>query len=131
MGEAYRWVWVAGSTLLGVDTDGNPILTLSPAYLHDDREALRIVAETAYQWYSLERRTLAASRVYDSQVDTIKLGDHVSGLVQGSDVLTINGIITQMQIQSQHFEGDEPRKDLSPMTWTIQTSFGELDFTRL
>jgi hypothetical protein len=110
-----RLDYLAPETIIGVDEAGELQVCTSGGYVRDDREKLKDVARSAYEWYSATRRAIHA--VYRSLVTNIELGDLILNTGNINTQVVSNSVVTSLTL------------NLLQNTTTIQTQFAQLDIT--
>lgn len=130
-GSNYRLDYLASDTIVDLGPDGTPFTVLAGTYTRDDRPKLVQIAKAAYQWYSRQRNAIRVRWPWDDQAGQLRLGQYITAMSQNEVSQPVGSLITQLEVTSLTDFGEEPRLDMPPMTTSIHTSFGELDYLRL
>ena len=116
IGERARLDYLAEGTVYDIqNTTVKTVSTGGP--LRDDRELCRQIAQVAYEWYSVPRRSLSIS--YHVMVVPASLGDFVFNIGTGATLRPLNANVTQIVY------------DFEAGNTTIAAGFAELDFAGL
>lgn len=110
-----RLDYLSPETIIGVDHNGALERCPSGGYVRDDREKLKDVARSSYEWYSTPRRSVNAT--VRSLITTLSLGDLITNVGSVNTQVVSNSVVTMI------------RFDLLANTTTIQTQFAQLDLT--
>lgn len=110
-----RLDYLAPETIIGIDEEGAVQRCTSGGYVRDDREKLRDIARSSYEWYSTPRRSVNAT--IRTLIASIGLGDMILNVGSINTQVVSNSVVTMI------------RYDLLANTTTIQTQFAQLDLT--
>lgn len=106
--------YVVPGTILAVKA-GQLLKTAAGGYVRDDRQRLNDVARMAYEWHGKTRRILSLS--FRGLSSAFEVGHLITTIGRGSNMREVNTAITSVQY------------DLKGGSMSVQTSFGEMDFT--
>lgn len=108
-----RLDYLCPGTVIGVDDDGALLKCTGGGYVRDDREKLKDIAQSSYEWYATSRRAITA--VYRSLVVSVELGDFILNTGSPTTQVVSNSVVTSLTF------------NLLQNTTTIQTQFAQLD----
>lgn len=109
-----RLDYIVPETIVGVDDEG-ALQRTSGGYVRDDRDKLKDVARSSYEWYSTSRRSITA--VYRSLIFTQELGNLILNTGNVNNQVVSNSVVTALTF------------NLLQNTTTIQTQFAQLDLS--
>ena len=131
-GAQYKQIYVVTNTVVDLDDDGTEVLATNDGFIQDDRQKLQSLARMAFQWYGQQRQVVRIQGAYNTPCHQLEIGQYLTSVTrQGGAAELVGSIITQLSVRMFHSVSDEPRKELPPAQFTLQTSFGELDVVRL
>lgn len=143
-GRDFRLDWVAPGTIVDLDDKNFPLWTVSGGVIRDDRPELDVIAQLAYQFYSVPRRTIQLEADYRYMVPTIAeflrsgipLGLFVKAVLQTSSLpdqedpagfQEIGTIITRFQVDFPRGEGELPVSRIGRAEMHFETDFAQFD----
>lgn len=107
-----RLDYLTPGALVGITADGDATPTAG-GYVIDDRELLKDIARSAYQWYGQTRQALSVVRHF--LIPDVSLGTLVTFVGDAADLEEVNSVVTQQTF------------DLLAGTVATQTQFAQLD----
>ncbi len=111
----YRLDYLAPGTVVGVDKAG-AVITTDGGYVRDDRGPMRDIARSAFAWYGQTREAITI--VQKNLVCDRQIGELITYIGSATNQVAVNSVITKIVF------------DLLNGTVTVNTQYGELDFTR-
>lgn len=108
-----RLDYLAPETIIGVDNEGALQRCTSGGYVRDDREKLKDVARSAYEWYSAPRRSINAT--IRTLIAPVQLGHLITNVGSVNTQVVSNSVVTSLTF------------NLLQNEITVQTQFAQLD----
>lgn len=123
-GDQYQQIYVVPDTIVGINEKDGQLIRSSGGYLQDDRDALRVIAQRAYEWYRVPRYQLQYSTSWIA--GQLSPGMYVSSVRRLSKKDPVGSVITSITYEFPISSSETP----DAPKCSIQTAFGELDATR-
>lgn len=107
--------WVPAGTVVSVGPGGDLERCTTGAFVRDDRNRLKDIARSAWQWHGADRKVVSFKRM--GFYDTWQVGQLVTTIGSGATQKTVNTVITSVEF------------DLIDGSTTVETQFANVEFT--
>lgn len=111
-----RLDYIVPHTVVSLGNSENPVTTTSGGFLRDDRDRLKLIAESAAAWYGKIRQTLSLSFVAVGEV--ARIGSIITEIPSRFKLENVNTVVTSLR-----YNFSDPRR----VTTELETSFAEFD----